>query len=160
MALPDHFRQALEDGDVALLRKIWAHAAPHLPGPKNDAEAEIAMHNARTQAESVSFEKRAYSHAWLTERALPSALPDSLKPSAERLYPRVVEGVLIGVEARNPLLKPAAVSIRKAMEAVVADAYAEGRTSPAFVKARMAAARADETRRLFGRSVLMKGVPG
>jgi hypothetical protein len=63
------------------------------------------------KAETVSFKARAWSHRWLTERALPSGLPDRLKPSAERVYSRVVEGVGISVNCRNPVLKPAMIEV-------------------------------------------------
>lgn len=150
MSRADVFREALEAGDVAMLRAAFAKTAPHLPQPKTDAEAEITMHHARTQAESVTFAKRAYSYAWLTERGLPNGLPDRLKPSAMRLYPRVVEGVGISVKAGDPGLKPAAKLIERAMSNAVEDAYAEGVTDPVFVRGRMEAARIDERRRLFG----------
>lgn len=97
-----HLRQALEDGDCDVLAKLWRHIAPHLPGPKTRAEIEIVLHSARTQAGSVTFRKRAYSHRWLMERGLPSHLPDDLRPKAERIYPRIVEGVGIAVKARDP----------------------------------------------------------
>lgn len=108
------------------------------------------MHIARTQAETVSFKARAWSHRWLTERGLPSHLPDRLKPSAERLYPRVVEGVGISVNTRNPFLKPAMIEVRQSMEAVVADCYANGDTAPAIVRPRMMEARERTMRQLFG----------
>lgn len=144
------FRRALEEGDLKALRGIWAKAAPHLPQPQNDEQAEIVMHRTRTEATSVHFRFRAWSHRWLTERNLPSGLPDMLRPKAERMYPRVVEGVGISVNFRSSILKPAATEIRTAMEAEVEDAYAHGRTEPGFVKARMEEARARTLKALFG----------
>lgn len=108
------------------------------------------MHHARTQAETVSFKARAWSHWWLLERGLPSGLPDRLKPSAERVYSRAVEGVGISVNCRNPILKPAMIEVRKTMEAAVEDCYANGDTDPAFVSRRMAEAREKTMRQLFG----------
>jgi hypothetical protein len=144
----DDFRAALEAGDVRLCKKMWAAFNPHLPQPE---DPEAAMHMARTVAETVSFKARAYSHCWLTERGLPSQLPDRLKPSAERLYPRPVEAVGISVNCRNPWLKPAMVEVREAMEAIVSDCYANGDTNPLIVKPRMQEARERTMRQLFGR---------
>lgn len=154
MTVSAEFRNALESGDVRMLRKIWAEVSPHLPQPKDDAEAEIVMHRARTEAESVSFKHRAYSHRWLTERNYPSGLPDRLKPSADRLYPIVVEGVGIAVMASSRLMQPVAKEIRKAMEYAVEDAFAEGRRDSEFVSARMREARKKAISGLFGRSAL------
>lgn len=147
----EDFRAALEAGDVRLLRRMWSAWFPHLPQPKTAEQAEAVMHHARTQAETVSFKARAWSHRWLTERNLPSGLPDRLKPSAERVYPRIVEGVGISVNCRNPILKPAMIEVRKAMEAVVEDSYANGETDPAIVRPRMFEAREKTMLSLFGR---------
>lgn len=146
----DDFRAALEAGDVRLCRKMWASFMPHLPQPSPE-NAEAAMHMARTACETVSFKARAWSHRWLGERGLPSQLPDRLKPSAERLYPRVAEGVGISVNCRNPFMRPAMGEVRRAMEDAVADCYANGDTSPLIVKPRMAEARSRTMRKLFGR---------
>lgn len=147
------FRELLESGDVLALLKCWATIAPHLPCPDGYEQGEITMHIARTATESVSFNKRAYSHAWLTERMLPSQLPDNLKPKAERLYPRVVSAVMIGAKARNPYFEPAVQEAQKAMEHAVLDAEADGRLEDAaFVKSRMMEARERTYRQLFGAS--------
>lgn len=150
MSHADEMRRCLEQQDLAGLCRLWAHVAPHLPPPKTQDDARKTMHIARTQAESLAFVFRAYSHAWLTEHGLPSMLPDHLKPSAERLYPRVVSAVGISVNARDPEFQPAAKLIERAMSDAVADAYADGRTDPTFVAARMGEARTKERRRLFG----------
>lgn len=113
----------------------------------------MRMHHARTQAESIGIRKRAYSHRWLVERALPSGLPDHLRPRAERMYPVVVEGVLVACHTFSNALKPAVREIQDSMSAAVADAYAEGRREPEFVKARMHEARARAHRALFGGSL-------
>ena len=151
------FARLLEDGDVDALRLAWAKAAPHLPQPQTRAEAEIVMHHARTQAESMAFPKRAYSHRWLAERNLPSGLPDNLKPRAERMYPKIVSAVGIACGSMNSAMAPVALAIRGAMEEAVQHCYADGRTEPAFVKAQMMIARAAETRRLFGRQGVIYG---
>jgi hypothetical protein len=145
----EDFRVALEAGDIRLCRKMWAAFMPHLPVPSAE-QAETVMHHARTGAETISFKARAWSHRWLCERGLPSALPDKLKPSAERLYPVVAEGVGISVNSRNPYLKPAMVEVRQSMEMVVADCYANGDRDPAIVGPRMNAARDRTMRQLFG----------
>jgi hypothetical protein len=139
----DDFRAALEAGDVRLCRRMWSAFMPPQPEPEH---AETAMHMARTAAETVSFKARAWSHRWLTERGSPSQLPDRLKPSAERLYPRIAEGVGISVD----LHKPGMLEVRTAMEAVVADSYANGDTDPAVVRSRMAEVRKRTIRQLFG----------
>lgn len=146
-----HFCRLLESGDVRALRSAWAQVAPHLPQPKNDEEAEFAMHRARTEASSVGFRFRAYSHAWLVERSLPSGLPDELKPKAQRLYPVIAKAVGVSVKASSEWLKPAAAQIERAMADAVEDAYAEGRQDDAFVKARILEARERTIKSLLGR---------
>lgn len=146
------FRALLENGDVQALRAAWATVMPGLPQPETHEAAEIGMHVARTQAQSVTFRARAYSHRWLTERNLPSHLPDILKPKAERMFPVVVEGVGIFVRpSSNEYFRPAQLEVRGAMEDAINDAYAEGCTDPEFVKARMAEAKDKTMRQLFGR---------
>jgi hypothetical protein len=84
---------------------------------------------------------RAYSHSWLCERGLPSALPDHLKPKADRLYPRVVEAVGVSVKDLSGRRREYARRLEMAMADAVAEAYADGRREPEFVKARMQEAR-------------------
>jgi hypothetical protein len=145
------FLALLEAGDVDALRDVWAKVAPHLPQPDTREKAEIVMHMARTSSTQVHFRRRAYSHSWLTERSLPSQLPDELKPRAERMYPRIVEGVGIAIKARNPLFQPVADEARKAMEHAVLDAEAEGKLSDGqFVTERMNEARDRTYRSLLG----------
>ena len=147
--LHEHFRAALESLDVPLARKIWAHAMPNMPQPKTDAEAMIALHVARTAARSIAFKARAYSHAWLLDHGYPSQLPDNLRPRAERLYPRIVDGVGVAVRAISEERKPIARMIEKAMSDAVADCYANGDRNPDIVKARMREARASALRKLI-----------
>lgn len=144
------FRQLLLDGDVSGIMAAWGTFAPGMPQPESRDHAEAAMHMARTSTESLPIRPRAYSHRWLTERDLPSQLPDRLKPSAERMFPVVVDAVGISVNAKNPFFKPAMLEVRGAMEAAVEDAYAEGRKEPVFVRARMNEARDLTYRKLFG----------
>lgn len=144
------FRNLLERGDVEGLRAFWRQASPHLPQPETREQAEIVMHRARTEAESVPLKKRAYSHRWLCDRGLPSGLPDELKPRAERIYPRVVEAVGISVNARSEMLKPLARQVERAMADAVEEAYADGRTDPGFIKTRMAEVKDRTWRELMG----------
>lgn len=145
------FRNLLEAGDVAGLRAAWASIMPGMPQPQTHDQAEIVMHRARTEAESITIKARAYSHRWLCERDLPSGLPDRLKPSADRLYPVVKSAVGISVNARNPYLKPAMAEVRGAMESAVLEADADGLINDtAFVTARMNEAKARSMRALFG----------
>lgn len=137
-------RALLEAGDVEGLRKAWKQAAPHLPQPKTFEEAEITMHSARTQAESVGMRYRLYSHDWLLERMLPSALPTDLIPT-------IADAVGISVNFRSAYLKPAAAEVRGAMEHAVLDRYSMGDKDPAIVQAAMAEARDRTMKALFGR---------
>jgi hypothetical protein len=145
MRLSAVFRRALVDLDVGLVRSVWRQASPHLPQPKDDAEALTALHMARTAAESLPLKDRAYSHRWLSERALPSQLPDHLKPSAERLYPVIVDAVGISVNSRYLEVK---LGVRGAMEDAVLDCYANGDKEPDVVRPQMMAARERELRGL------------
>lgn len=109
------------------------------------------MHRARTEAQSVPFRMRAYSHRWLTERCVASGLPMELRPSAERMVPKVVQAVGIAVKFGNPLLAPAGVEVRRAMEVAVHEADADGKLGDSkFVKARMDEARVRTMKKLFG----------
>ena len=69
-------RRCIRECDVAQMRKLWQHIAPHLPQPKDDVEALTSMHYARTVAEFVPLNGRAYSHRWLIDNGYPSGLPD------------------------------------------------------------------------------------
>lgn len=144
------FRHCLETLDVEGVRRLWAHASPHLTQPKDDAEALASLHMARTQCDALPLKARAYSHRWLTEQGLPSQLPDTLKQSAERLYPRVVTAVGLAISLGNDALKPAADMIRAAMNAEIEDCYASKREAPDYVKPRMNAVGEKERRKLFG----------
>jgi hypothetical protein len=144
------FRALLEAGDVKALRKAWAQVAPHLPQVTSDEQAEIVMHMTRTSSTSVRFRFRAYSHRWLSDRDLPSQLPDELKPKAERRYPKVVEGVGISLNTKSELLKPVIGIVRGEMEKAVEEAYADNRTEPEFVTQRMGEARRRAYKSLLG----------
>jgi hypothetical protein len=145
------FPAALESGDVQLVRRISAQLFPHLPQPATDEDAETQMHMARTQMPEVSFRARAWSHRWLTERSLPSQLPDELKPKAERLYPVVVEAVFVSANSNSAALRPVAKLVQAAMSDAVLEAEADGRLSDVpFVRARIQDARARTFKELLG----------
>jgi len=137
------FRLLLERGDPKALRAAWKRVAPHLPQPADDAQAEIAMHHARTQAVSIPLHLRQYSHAWLTERNLPSGLPPKDRPT-------VVEAVGISVNFKSAILAPAALEVRGAMELAVEDCFANGDRDTATVRMQMAVARERTLDKLFG----------
>ena len=148
MDAPAAIRQVLVERDVAGVRRLWAEYAPHMPQPKDDAEALVCLHMARTQAATLAIELRAYSHRWLFDRGWPSGLPDELKPKAERLYPKIASAVGIGVKSIYPEV---ASEIRGAMEYAVLEADADGRLTDApFVKSRMMEERAKVRKKLFG----------
>ena len=144
-------RRCLLDLDVAGVRALWAKQAPHLPQPKDDAEALVAVHVARTEARTLPLDARAYSHRWLVERGYPSRLPDKFKPRAERLYPQVVEGVGIVVAAASDVTKPILGEVRRAMSDAVEDCYAGSRKpEPEQVRRSMTNARVATVRGLLG----------
>lgn len=145
-------QRCLEQADVNGIKRFWAEIAPHLPQPKTDEETLAGIHHARTIASSISDKLRFYSHRWLLDRGYPSGLPDNLKPSAERLYPQIAMSVGISVNSKG-LFKEAVPFIRKAMEDVVIDCYANGDTDPVIVKPRMMEARATTVRKLFGTKI-------
>lgn len=156
MSISDGCLEVLVEGDHAKLRRAWSEVFPHLPGPKSDEEAEVVLHHARTQSARVPFKLRAWSHRWLAERQLPSALPDELKPTAERLYPVVVEGVMVGVglNSMQSALRPALMEIQGAMANAAGEAMADGVRDPAIIKGRMEEARMRCRRQLFGKGVI------
>lgn len=151
MGARSEFRQALVDGDVNQLMRIWARTASHLPQPTNREQGEIVMHRARTETTSIAYKLRFYSHRWLTERLLPSGLPNELRPRAERMYPVIVDAVGIAVKNNSPLLKPATDLIRRAMENAVSELYADGQRDPVIVKRAIDEARMAEVGKLFGK---------
>lgn len=149
--MSNQFRQLLEAGDFKTLRRGWAELMPNMPQPRTDAEAEQTMHVARTVSVSIPFRLRAYSHRWLTERNLPSQLPDNLRPRAERMYPQVVEAVGIGVNFTSRWMKPAAAEVQGAMSDAVEECFADGERDPVVVKARMFEAKEKTMKALFGK---------
>jgi hypothetical protein len=144
------FRRCLETADVALMRKLWRHLQPNLPQPETDEATLTAIHMARTSAQSIDVKLRMYSHAWLVERGVPSLLPDDMRASAMRMYPRVARAVGISVNARSEWMRPATLPVRQAMENAVLEAFADN-ADDATVKRHMMEAKERTMRQLFGR---------
>lgn len=117
------FRQALNEADGARLLGIWGHVFPDLPQPRDKEAAEVILHKARTEAESVRLEARLYSHAWLTERMHKSGLPDDLRPPGERVSPLIVRSVGVAVKTTSSF--PDRIEEAKAVEKVMAAAAGE-----------------------------------
>jgi len=138
------FRQALTDGSVKDTRALFALVCPHLPQPRDDQEAAVMMHRARTEVRTIPFKARAYSHRWLEERGLPSGLPDELKPRAERMYPIIADAVGVAVKSRSESHRERASALQRAMSDAVLDCYANGDKDPDVVSKRM-----DEVLRLW-----------
>lgn len=111
------FRQVLAELDVKAARRLWLGFLG-----QSDNDVLAALHLARTQAASIEFSLRAWSHAWLLDHGIPSALPDELRPRAERLYPRRIGAVGLVVVDRDP---QRALHVRGAMEGAVLDAYGQ-----------------------------------
>lgn len=152
--MTDHsaeFRRCLSECDIVAIRKLSSYVFPDAPQPLNDQEALATIHYARTQSVWLDLRSRAYSHSWLLDHDLPSALPDELKPRAERMYPRVVEGVGIAVKVSSDWLRPVAKIIHKAMTNAVMEAYTDRRTESWFIKTRIMEARSNAVKTLLGK---------
>lgn len=145
MSLSAEMRKILIDLDVPAERRAWRELCPHLPQTATDEEITISMHLRRTAEQTIPPRWRYYSHRWLMDRAIPSQLPDHLKPSAERMYPRKVDAVGVAVRSRFVEVQRA---ITGAMSGAVADCYANGDRDPFIVKPQMMAARDRERRGL------------
>lgn len=144
------FRKALADGDYRRVQSLWATVYPNMPGPTDEAEAEIVMHIARTHAESLPLAARLYSHAWVRERGFTSHLPQELRPKGERAVPIVVPavGVSVGTLSRDPGRRERAKELERVMAKAGGDMIAAGITDPARVSAHMWQAREDFIRRI------------
>jgi hypothetical protein len=142
-------RRILMDLDIGAMRRMHKQLSPHLPDPGTDQDVLAAMHGARTQLDNIPLRYRQYSHRWLTERDLPSHLPPPLWEK-EPFVPRVVEGVGIMVAASSEELEPAALLVRREMENVVLDAYADSSSPDAKkLQERMMLARKKELNSLL-----------
>ena len=128
-------RRILEQMDVGSAHKNWAQLFPGLPPPKNYAETRAALHVARTKAESCRLADRLYSHHWLTERDLPSKLPEKFRPWWDGT--KIVSGVGVVVRASNERFKDRATAIREAMEQAILEMYDAGIEDPIKVSEHM-----------------------
>lgn len=144
------YRRCLIDRDVASFRRLWRHTHPQLEQPGSDHDALVMIHVARTQAESVPLKARAYSHRWLLDHDLPSTLPDVLRPRAERMYPKRVQSVGVGVIASSPFMVPIAAMMQADQVDAVRDAYANGDTDPVLVKRLIKEAGENTLKKLLG----------
>jgi len=117
--------QILIDGDIAMFRKIS-------PEPMDMHSAEISMHIARTAAESVPENLRVYSHRWLTERDIPSLLPEHMLPLMERYHSVIVDAVGISINLRGR--DEEAKHVEQKLADKVAEMYADGDKDPTRVK--------------------------
>lgn len=146
------YRAALAQCDVPLVRKLWQHLAPHMPQPSSDAEALATIHIARTQCEALPPSQRIWSHRWLTERNIPSSLPDHMRPSAEQVVPRIIKAVGNSVNFSSSLLKPVETPVRQAINHAILDIHAD---DPDFsdddlIRRRMNEARMKTIKQLLG----------
>lgn len=140
----DEFRRCLIELDIKGMRAIWSHVAPHLPAG-TDEQVLATMHRARTESVTMPLNLRQYSHEWLTERGIPSGLPEKGRPV-------IVEAVGISVNFSSDVLRSAKPIIERVMADAVEDIYADdAHPDPMFVRGRMADARRKETVKLFGR---------
>lgn len=121
--------------DVDFAVKLWNYTNPQFP--VNRKQAEITMHMARTGAESVPEKHRFYSYRWLCDHGLPNQLPDRLKPSAEKMFPKKASVVGIATKTRSIV----ANAIRGAMSYAVLETYGDGCEDSEVVKKRMMEAR-------------------
>lgn len=131
------FRRCLEDLDIPGAQRLWKHMFPNLPQITNPQEALISAHIARTQINAIGLAHRAWSHRWLLDHGYPSQLPDHLKPRAERMYPKIVEAVGVSINSMSKSMRPVAKKIEHAVSLAVAEAYVDGKTDVAHVRARM-----------------------
>jgi hypothetical protein len=151
MSHAEAMRRCLEAGDVAGARSLWAQVMPGMPQPKTEAEATVILHMARTQSELVSLRARAWSHRWLLDHGKPSLLPDSLKPKAERIYPKIAEGVGLAIGVKNELGRAIKPHVQSAMEYAINECYADARSpEPPIVKRRMFEAKDRIIKKLLG----------
>lgn len=144
-------QRLIEDLDVDGVLNLWNEVFPHIQKPISRASALVILHMARTQMRSVRMRLRAYSHCWLIDRGMPSQLPDQLRPRAERLYPRVVEGVGFAFGTTSPIVKPAAPIVTGRVTDTILECYADNTTDPAYVQPRMMDTYRKTMHELFGK---------
>lgn len=123
------FIRALQEGDARTLWGISAEVFPHLPGLNTLEQATQVMHRARTEVPFVSDKGRCYSHRWLEDRGLPSALPERLKAKADQFYPKPTPAVGLSVNLSKTIgrmFPGLAQEIEDSMNGAVLDLHADG----------------------------------
>lgn len=78
-------------------------------------------------------------------------MPDNLKPRAERIYPKIVAGVGVSMNASSDLMVAILPIVHRSVNNAIEEAFADGRTEPGFVSTRMRAAREATVRQLIGK---------
>lgn len=140
--------RCLRDLDVGAAMRLWKHIGPNMPQPENEYQAYIMIHYARTHMRKMPNHYRFYSHCWLRDEGLPSALPDNMKPKAERLYPVGVRAVGVASTKIGGEKTPFNDAIQKVMVDAVLETYADGhQDQPHIVRARILEKRAEFKRR-------------
>ena len=147
---PEVMRRALEEHDLVTCCRLWERVAPNMPQPETEHDARVIMHHACTVAGNVAARSRFYSHRWLVDNGYPSGLPDDLRPRAERMFPRFVDAVGIACGSTSDAMRPLVPYVRRAMEDVVHDHYADGVKDPRVIKPRMMEARRNTIKKLLG----------
>lgn len=153
------FRHALDEGDVAMLWRMWGKLFPERYQPANWQEAEIQLHVARAASASTATKLRVYSHYWLLERSMPSPLPDELKSKAEQFRPRIVSGVGFSWNAKSDILRAAKGTIVAAVTARIEEMAADGllETNPDLVRQEMLFTKNKTLAGLFGNTASLTG---
>jgi hypothetical protein len=150
MAAREEFLDLLRQGDVDGIIRVWRMIAPDQPQPESREAAEAAMHLARTQTEGLEFVYRGVSHMWLTERGLPSMLPDHLRPSLDRVEQRIEARTGVAVMASSEYMKPVAKEVEKAMAAAAGECHGNGTDDPEIIRAQMEQAKSRTLRQMLG----------
>lgn len=147
----DAMRQCLIELDARRARTIWHVIAPHLPRCDSDADMLTTLHVMRTAESHLTrwFPRhlRFYSHRWLLDQGLPSLLPDHLKPSAERMYPKKMR--VLGYAPAGAAGEEACAMIGAAMFTKFAELEADGTTDKARAEPEIQRARFKERRALM-----------
>lgn len=140
--------RCLRDCDVGAVMKLWKHISPDMPQPDNEHQARVMIHYARTRMQKMPNRYRFYSHCWLRDEGLPSALPDNMRPRAERLYPVGVRAVGVSSGKAGGEKTEFNYAVQKAMSDAVLETYADGhQDQPQIVKARIMEKRAEFKRK-------------
>lgn len=130
--------RCIRDLDHETARRLWKLERPNAPQPEGDYQAMMMLHYARTKLASIPERLRLYSHCWLRDAGFPSALPDALRPKAERMYPVGARAVGISSSKLNGTKTPLNYAVQKVMSDAVLETYADGHShQPQIVKARI-----------------------